>query len=88
MLLKSNDRAVMVGETTAGSTGQPMVQRFDNGIGFSIGAVRASMPDGSPFEGVGIKPDVEILLTREDLYEDRDPVLLRAVDMAEKLIAD
>lgn len=88
MLLKSNGRAVIVGETTAGSTGQPMMQRFDNGIGFSIGAVRASMPDGSPFEGVGIKPDVEILLTREDLYEDRDPVLLRAVDMAEKLIAD
>ena len=87
MLLKSNDRAVMVGETTAGSTGQPMVQRFDNGIGFSVGTVRTSMPDGSQFEGVGIKPDVEVLLMREDLYEDRDPVLLKAIEMAEQAIA-
>lgn len=87
MLLKSNGRALIVGETTTGSTGQPMMQGFDNGIGFRVGTVRTTMPDGSPFEGVGIKPDVHVALTREDLYEDRDPVMLRAADMAGKLIA-
>ena len=63
-----------------------MVQRFDNGINL-MSAVRTSMPDGSQFEGVGIKPDVEVLLMREDLYEDRDPVLLKAIEMAEQAIA-
>jgi len=87
LLLKSNGRAQIVGETTTGSTGQPMMQGFDNGIGFCVGTVRTSMPDGTPFEGVGIRPDVHVALTREDLYEDRDPVMLRAVDMAGKLIA-
>lgn len=87
MLMKSNGRALIVGETTTGSTGQPMMQGFDNGIGFCVGTVRTTMPDGSPFEGVGIEPDVYVALTREDLYEDRDPVMLRAVDTAGKLIA-
>ena len=40
-----------------------------------IGTKRAIFPDGSLFEGVGIKPDVESQPTIEDIAHGRDPVL-------------
>jgi carboxyl-terminal processing protease len=40
-----------------------------------IGTKRAIFPDGSLFEGVGIKPDVESQPTIEDITRGRDPVL-------------
>jgi C-terminal processing protease CtpA/Prc len=32
-------------------------------------------PDGSPFEGVGIRPDLEVLPSVDDLRAGRDVVL-------------
>ena len=67
MPFKDNGRAVIVGETTGGSTGQPFMHTFDNGMAFAIGTKRAIMPDGTPFEGVGIAPDVPVEVRRRDL---------------------
>ncbi len=75
MPFKDNHRALIIGQTTSGSTGQPYVVEFDNGMLLLIGAKRASFPDGMPFEGVGIKPDVEVQLTAEDLAKGRDGAL-------------
>lgn len=49
----------------------------------NIAAVRHTFPDGSRFEGVGIAPDVAVDLTPEDLRSERDPVLQRAVELAQ-----
>lgn len=65
--LKDNGRALIVGNPTTGSTGQPVVRRFDNGMGFRVGARRVAFPDGTPFEGFGIVPDEVIRPTPEDL---------------------
>lgn len=75
---KDNHRAVIVGETTSGSTGQPVPIDFGNGMHLGIGARRVFFPDGSQFEGIGIAPDVEVHTTAEDLRAGRDPVLARA----------
>ena len=79
MPFKDNGRAVLVGETTAGSSGQPHV--IDLGAGFRawIGAKRESFPDGRTFEGVGIAPDVEIVQQPADLREGQDRVLNEAL---------
>lgn len=82
MPFKDNGRAVIVGETTSGSTGQPFVHTFEQGILLAVGTKRATMPDGTPFEGIGIAPDVPVEVRREDLYAGRDPVLERAVALA------
>lgn len=75
MPFKDNGRATLIGETTAGSSGQP--HNIDLGDGFRtwIGAKRESFPDGSAFEGVGIAPDVEVIQLAVDLREGRDRVL-------------
>ena len=82
MPFKDNGRAVIVGETTGGSTGQPFMHTFEQGILLAVGTKRATMPDGTPFEGIGIAPDVLVEVRREDLYAGRDPVLERAIALA------
>jgi carboxyl-terminal processing protease len=48
-----------------------------------VGAKRAIFPDGMPFEGVGIKPDVEVTPTIDDLANGKDVVL----ETAQKTLA-
>jgi carboxyl-terminal processing protease len=79
MPLKTGHRAVLVGSTTYGSTGQPYMFDFGNGMSFRVSTKRTSFPDGSPFEGVGVRPDVPVEPTPADLRVGRDPVLARAL---------
>lgn len=51
-------------------------------MSFRISTKRAYFPDGSLFEGVGIAPDIYVAPTREDMYENRDPVLEKALEIA------
>jgi carboxyl-terminal processing protease len=55
---KDNMRAEIVGETTGGSSGQPYVRDLTDGMRLWVGAKRQIFPNGSPFEGIGIEPDV------------------------------
>ena len=48
----------------------------------SIGAVRYRFPDGSPFEGIGIAPDVSIERRISDIAANRDAVMSRAIELA------
>ncbi|WP_436091416.1 S41 family peptidase [Devosia sp. LjRoot16] len=75
MPFKDNGRALLVGEATAGSSGQP--HHFDLGEGFRawVGAKRETFPDGARFEGVGIAPDLETIQQAADLRETSDRVL-------------
>jgi len=75
MPFKDNGRALLIGETTAGSSGQPHYIELGDGFRTWIGAKRESFPDGSTFEGVGIAPDVEVVQQAVDLREGRDRVL-------------
>lgn len=50
--------AVLVGETTTGSSGQPAHVEWEGGMQLWVGARRQWFPDGRPFEGVGVRPDI------------------------------
>jgi carboxyl-terminal processing protease len=82
---KDNRRATFVGEATMGSTGQPYSHSFANGMYFRISARRQFFPDGSPFEGVGVFPDVEIPTSAATLANPRDEVLEKALELARKV---
>lgn len=75
MPFKDNNRASIIGETTRGSTGQPYMYQFDERRIAIIGAKRVYFPDGSPFEGIGIKPDIKIKPTIKDIKKGKDPVM-------------
>jgi len=81
---KESGRATLVGETTQGSSGLPFIYDFKNGMSLRIAVKRYCFPDGSEFEGVGIKPDIEVHTTIKDLKNGRDLVLEKALDLAAK----
>lgn len=53
-----SDTALVIGEATGGSSGQPRIVRWSNGMNLWVGARRLWFPDGREFEGLGITPDV------------------------------
>lgn len=81
---KETHRAVIIGEPTWGSTGQPIVTDFRNGMSLSVSTKRESFPDGSQFEGIGIMPDIEIHPTANDLRIGSDPVLDEVLTLVRK----
>jgi len=82
MPFKDTHRAVVIGETTQGSSGNPYRADLGDGMRVSVGAVRYRFPDGRPFEGIGIEPDVPVVLTVADVRSGRDAVLDRALALA------
>ena len=81
---KQSGRAVIIGQRTRGSTGQPYLYEFENGMSFRVSSKRVYFPDGSPFEGVGIVPDIEVRQTAGDVKAGRDVVLDRALELAQQ----
>jgi carboxyl-terminal processing protease len=81
---KDSVRGTIVGETTEGSSGLPYSYDFKNGMTLKVAVKRQYFPDGSEFEGVGIKPDVEIHPTIESLKSGHDAILEKALELAEK----
>jgi carboxyl-terminal processing protease len=74
-----NRRALVVGDTTWGSTGQPKFLDLGNGMSYQVSARRYRMPDGSRFEGVGIAPHVHVPLRAAALRAGTDEPLDTAV---------
>jgi len=81
---KDNHRGTLVGETTEGTAGPSYIHDFHNGMTIGIAVKCRYFPDGSEFEGIGIKPDVEIHPSVDDLRNGRDVVLDKALELPEK----
>jgi carboxyl-terminal processing protease len=84
MPFKDNARAILIGETTEGSSGQPYFFNFGNGMSLLVGTARHTFPDGSPFESVGVKPTIPIEMHIADLRAGVDPVLKKAQEISEQ----
>jgi carboxyl-terminal processing protease len=82
---KDSGRGTLVGETTEGSSGVPYTYDFQNGMMLSVAVKRQYFPDGSEFEGVGIKPDVEVHPSIESLKAGHDVILEEAVDLTQRV---
>jgi C-terminal processing protease CtpA/Prc len=79
--LHASKRATIIGERTAGSTGQPL--RFDlpGGAIARVCTKHDTYPDGREFVGIGIVPDVEIGPSAQDIAAQRDVVLERGIEV-------
>lgn len=83
LMMKQVPGAVLVGGRSYGSSGNP--KPFDLGIGVTVflPSWQAMLPDGTLFEGIGIKPDIEIKATPAELA-GRDPILEAALKALRK----
>jgi C-terminal processing protease CtpA/Prc len=79
--LQYSGRAMLVGEKTGGSTGNPIAVPLPGGGMFRVVSKRDLFPDGREFVGIGILPEVEVHFTQQDLLDGTDPILVRGVDV-------
>lgn len=71
----------VIGQTSFGSTGQPLPLELPGGLSARICTKRDTFRDGTDFVGSGITPDIEIVPTVEDIVRGRDVVLAKALDV-------
>ena len=76
-------RGTLIGETTGGSTGQPLVFSVPGGIMARVCAKRDTYADGREWVGKGIAPDIEVHPKVADLQQGRDTVLEAALEYLE-----
>lgn len=76
---KDNKRALIIGEPSAGSSGQPFSHHFENGMSLVVGSKREYFPNGQRFEGVGVSPDLVVRAEADDYRNGYDRVLEAAI---------
>lgn len=80
--LKRN--ALLIGRRTAGEVLFSRSLKLPDGTSMKVPFSKFIATDGSPIEGVGVKPDIEIFPTSAELNAGRDVVLERAIFEFEK----
>jgi carboxyl-terminal processing protease len=80
--------ATLVGTKTAGNVGvATQVTLPDNSV-LQVTEQRFVSPGGAQLDGVGVTPDVQVDQTDDDLANDRDPQLAKALELVvQKLTA-
>jgi carboxyl-terminal processing protease len=71
--------ATLVGTKTAGNVGVATQIPMPDDSQLQVTEQRFESPSGAQLDGVGITPDVVVEMTDEDLENDRDPQLQRAL---------
>jgi len=77
-------RATLVGEPTAGSTGNPLTFQLPGGGTLIVCTRYETLADRTEFIGVGIEPHVRAEHSVEDITTGRDPVLEAALSLREE----
>jgi hypothetical protein len=74
LMMRTNPRATLIGESSYGASGNPKPVELGNGVTVFMPSWKDLLPDGTPLEGRGVQPDVPIR-ARPDELESSDPVL-------------
>lgn len=73
----------VVGDTTGGGSGNPILRELPNGWTFRLSSWIAADPDGTTFEGIGLAPDIVQYNFPQDSVELRDRILRQAFRVIE-----
>jgi len=79
--LDYSNRAMLIGSKTAGGTGNPITVSLPGGGVFMVCAKKDYYPDGKEFVGYGIEPDISVQSSQQDVYENRDRVMEKAIEV-------
>jgi C-terminal processing protease CtpA/Prc len=79
-------RGAIIGERSGGSTGHILEVPLPGGGAITICTTRDYLPDGNPFNGVGVVPDVMVKPVVDDIRSGRDVVLKTAIEYLNRLL--
>jgi len=80
--MRTLPRVRILGDTTAGASGSPIVRELPNGWTYQLSEWIEYTPKHRVFEGIGLPPDLVVKPTAETAEERTDPVLERALSLA------
>jgi carboxyl-terminal processing protease len=85
--LRDNRSVKIVGEKTFGKGSVQTIEDLKDGSVLKITIASWVTPNGLILNGNGIEPDYEVEITDEDLENDRDPQLDKAIEVLKSEIA-
>lgn len=85
--LVDSGRVETVGRRTAGASANPVLFRLPGEYNVRFSTANFRRNDGTPLEGVGIIPGIEVNWTVEDLRQGRDPDLAAAESLLHHRLA-
>ena len=80
LMLRSLPNVTILGDTTAGSTGNPGLFEMPNGWELFVSRWQVTDPDGKFIEDLGIAPDEVVWISNVDRDAGRDTILEAAID--------
>jgi len=83
--LRDNNRTLLIGETTFGKGSVQEVEELKDNSSLKFTVARWLTPSGGSIDDTGLEPDIVIEITKEDLENDRDPQLEKAVEIIQGL---
>ena len=85
-IVHDNHLATLVGETSAGTNGNPNTVALPGDFALRFTGIRVPFADGSALQGRGIVPDIVVHPTLEGTRAGRDEILEAGIAVAGKLI--
>jgi carboxyl-terminal processing protease len=79
--LRDNGRATIVGEKSFGKGTVNQANALGDGGQLYVSIAKWLTPNGTQIDGVGLRPDIEVILSDEDIDLRRDVQLHKAVDL-------
>lgn len=79
--LKDNGRATIVGEKSFGKGTVNISNDLRDGGQLYVSIAKWLTPNGTQIDGVGIRPDIEVVMSDEDIDLRRDVQLFKAIDI-------
>ena len=83
LMMKQGSHVTLIGAPSFGSSGNPKPHELKNNVTIFIPSWKALRPDGTCFEGEGIRPDIRVKAS-PDKFRTGDPVLQRALKLLRK----
>lgn len=84
--LRDQRNIKLIGEQSFGKGTVQQVQNLYNGSSLKITIAHWVLPSGITLDNGGLKPDIEVKLTDEDIAKKRDPQLDKAIEELKKLL--
>lgn len=81
LAMRTRSNVTFVGDSTGGGSGNPIPRELPNRWVLWVSRWQATTPDGSRYEGIGLAPDVLESISEQDLADERDPILERAIEL-------
>jgi len=67
LMMRQATNAKLIGDVTGGSSGRPMPHQLGNSVTVYLPSWEDQLPDGTPLEGRGVRPDILIKTNLRDL---------------------